>query len=234
MSLKAPFPNPLTEDVLAAFCHPSPAHPLARPVRIGAEIIAGNGYVCLRAHRGRWFDDEFPEASDQQRQRIEKLSWSKFDTLDPACWEPLDDVRGNIYRFAPIAFWADTKPGQPIGKPSPTPIWKCGYAAPVRLSLLQLIARLPRCEVFTGPQDRSHPLYFRCTGARGIVAADPRLETTSWKIFQPHYDQMADRVVHRKKGNTLRETMNRSMRDAGCKPPVIEDLSESTTIIRED
>jgi hypothetical protein len=198
MSHKTPFPNPLTEDVLGAFCHPIPTHALARPVRIGAEIIAGNGYVCLRAHRGRWFDEEFPEATAEQQARIEALFWGKFDTLDPQCWEALDDVRGELYRHSPIAIWAIDKHG-PTGKPSPTPIWKSGTCAPVRLSLLQLIARLPRCEVFTGSQDPSHPLFFRCTGARGIIAADPRLTTTSWKIFQPRFDQMDNCLVHQRK-----------------------------------
>jgi len=41
-------------------------------------------------------------------------------------------------------------------------------------------------------------------------------------------------VVDRPRTNPLRETINNSMRAAGCKPLVVEDLSESVTIIRED
>jgi hypothetical protein len=199
MSHKAPFPNPLDEATLAAFCHPVITHALARPVRTEKEIIAANGYLCLRAHRGRWFDEEFQEPACPVRARIDSLPWKRFEILPEANWFPLDDVRGDIYRQPPIGFWAVAKDSSATGKPAPTPIWKCGTCSPVRLSLLQLIARLPRCEVFTGSQDSSQPLFFRCSGARGIIAADPRLTTTSWKIFQPRFDQMDNCMVHQRK-----------------------------------
>lgn len=234
MSSKTPFPNPLDEATLAAFCHPC-IHALSRPALVGSEVIAANGYIALRAHRGRWLDSDFDAPSPEHHARIQRLNWDAFDSLDPGKWDKLDDVRGQIYRTATISFWATNAENVPTGRPSATPIWKVGKAAPVRLSLLQLIARLPRCEVYTGPQTPTQPLYFRCTGARGIIAVDPRLEIHSWHLFaHATYDAMADRVVDRPRTNTLRETINNSMRAAGCKPLVVEDLSESVTIIRED
>lgn len=231
MSSRQPFPNPLDEAVLAAFCHPSERHPFHRPVLIDGDVIAANGYVALRAHRGRWLDSDFQGPTPAQAARLDRLAWSAFDTLKADCWDATDSQKGQIFRSGLIGFWTDSGPA----KPSPTPIWKIGNCAPVRLSLLQLIARLPRCEVYTGPQSPTQPLYFRCTGARGIIAVDPRLELTSWHLFaHTTYDAMSDRVVAKPRTNTLRETINRSMREAGCKPPVIEDLSESVTIVRED
>jgi hypothetical protein len=235
MSHKTLFPNPLDEATLAAFCHPSPRHPFHKPVLSDGDVLAANGYVALRAHRGRWLDSDFDGPTPAQTLRLDRLAWSAFDTLRSNCWDATDDQKGMIFRSGPIGFWAVDEDSSATGKPSPTPIWKVGSAAPVRLSLLQLIARLPRCEVFTGPQAPNQPLYFRCTGARGIIAVDARLELTSCHLFAHlSYDAMSDRVVTRPRTNTLRETMTRCMREGGVKPPVIEDLSESVTIVRED
>lgn len=228
MSLKVPFPNPMTEDVLAAFCHPVPTHALDRPIRIGTEIIAGNGYVCLRAHRGRWFDDEFQEASEAQKKRIESLTWGTIDQLDAGHWIPMESVKPQLFKFAPLALWAIDKHGHPTGKCHPCPIWKCGNSHPVRLSLLQLISRLPRAEVWTGPQSARQPLYFRCTGARGIIAADTLLDLFSFSILQPTTDRMDGSLVYRRNEAPKTETQRQpAALLPGQKPWPPADLSDA-------
>lgn len=196
MSLKASFPNPLDEATLAAFCHPIPSHALAKPLRIGGEILAGNGYLCLRAHRGRWLDSDFPEAAPEQQARLETLKWGVIERLAPAHWQPLAMRKPLLFKFAPFHLWAYDQHDQPTGKCHPCPIWKCGDAHPVRLSILQLISRLPNAQVWTGPQAARQPLYFRCTGARGIVAADNRLDEYSFSIFQPSTDRLDGSLVY--------------------------------------
>jgi hypothetical protein len=192
---KAPFPNPLDVATLEAFCHPVPGNDLAAPVRIGAEIVAANGFLALRAHRGRWLDADFPEPSAGQLRRIDALPWESAAHL-PEFWKPLELIKAHLFRFAPIGPWAIDKHGHPTERLCATPVWKCGDAHPVRLSFLQLISRLPRAEVFVGPQGNRRPLYFRCTGARGIVAADVRLETFSFSVFQPTTDRMDGSLVY--------------------------------------
>lgn len=205
------FKYPLPETALVEFSHPVPSHQFARPARHDGEIIAANGYVVLRAHRGAWMDRDFPEASQEALERLGKLPWGQWPRIaGSAEWEPLDAQSGRIYDHAMISPFL-------LGKIAPSPV-VCVAEVPVRLSLLQLVARLPRAEVYTGPSDREHPLWFRFSGGRGCIARDPSLKSRfSWTIFAPRYDVLHGTRIPKKTGPTL------GFKDPNWPPP---DLSE--------
>jgi hypothetical protein len=180
------------------FCHPAEWHDFAKPARHEGEIIAGNGYLCLRAHRGGWIDHEIPPALPDFLERIRKIPWSRFDSIKDASWRSLGDVRAQLFDRAPIAPWNGHRM-------APTPIWLVDEI-PVRLSLLQLISRLPRCEVATGLTNSCDPLFFRFSGGRGAIARDPKLCLASFQIFAPQRDIFTGDRQERRQGSVMRLT----------------------------
>lgn len=179
--MKKGFPFPLPESALAEFCHPDERHTLARPMRAGREILAGNGYMAIRCRKGNWIDREFPEADRYFLERFDKLPWHRFAELTASdAWDALDTVRGPMSRHGALAVWNGTKT-------QACPIWRVRDHV-VRLSFLQLVARLPRAEVFTGPASRADGMFFRFSGGVGIVANDARLTHGTFEIFQPSAD----------------------------------------------
>ncbi len=177
------FTFPLGEDVFGEFCAPGP-DVFDGPCRHGVEICAGNGYVAIRCHSGKWLDSEYPDASKDFLLRLCSLPWMRGETL-PDGWRTLE--RGPLLGRGELALWGKN------GKLSSSPVWRVGGAV-VRLSMLQLIARLPRCEV-NWFEDRDTPLFFRFGGGRGIIARDERLTLWSHAIFQPQMDVMTGAVV---------------------------------------
>ena len=181
-----PFSNPLPEPALDAFCHPSPTSLFSRPARGDRELLAANGYMAIRAHRGAWLENEHPPASEKFLQRFNRLPWGTFETLNPDDWRDLAVVQPHMRKHGPLAVWRDTAP-----QLHPSPVWRVGDVL-VRLSMLQLLARLPRCEVAW--THRGGPLWFRCTGARGCIAQDRGLldrNLSSFDIFQPSFDRLS-------------------------------------------
>ena len=77
-----------------------------------------------------------------------------------------------------------------------SPVWLVNDKR-VRLSLLQLVARLPRAEVFTGRQDADDPVWVRFSGGRVALAMDKRLTMFSREIFQPYRDGWTGERVER-------------------------------------
>jgi len=192
------WPYPLPQSALKEFCHPLESHDFANPARHEGEIIAGNGYLCLRAHRGAWLDSEIEPASPDFLERISKIPWTRFSGIQDAAWRSIGDVRGTLFERGTIAPWL-------AGKMAPTPIWLVDEI-PVRLSLLQLISRLPRCEVSTGQTDSEDPLFFRFSGGRGAIARDARLKLASYRIFQPSRDIFTGDRQERRQGTVMRLT----------------------------
>lgn len=193
---KLAFRYPLPADALRMFCHPAARSGLSVPMRMGAEIVAANGYLAIRCNRGAWMDADFPEAWTDFKTRVEKLPWARWDALKDD-WRALDEVRGTLFRYAEIGVWLDQR--NVVGKLAPSPVvWACG-GIPVRLSMLQLISRLPRCEVYTGPCDRSDPLWFRFSGGRGVIARDVKLtQAPAFTVFEPMRDDRGQRIERRK------------------------------------
>lgn len=181
--MKESFPYPLPEYALGEFCSPVAGSVFDAPARVGSEIVAANGFLAIRAHRGGWIDSEFAEARPEFVTRFGKLPWGRWDGLGDD-WRTLD--RQTMMRRGEIGLWLK-------GKPAPSPVWRVGNVQ-VRLSMLQLIARLPRAEVqWTG--DRDTPLFFRFSGGRGMVARDERLALWSYALFQPTVDPLTGDVV---------------------------------------
>lgn len=180
--MKKGFPFPLPESALAEFCHPAETSGLSVPMRMGNEIVAANGYMAIRCRRGAWIDAEFPEAWTDFSARVEKLPWARFETITKSdAWDALDLLRGALGRHGPLAVWNG-------GKIHACPIWRVRDAL-VRLSMLQLVARLPRAEVFTGPPANADDgMFFRFSGGIGIVARDARLTHGTYEVFQPRAD----------------------------------------------
>ena len=182
---------PLSADVLPAYCHPAENHPLHHPARLGREILAGNGYIALRIHRGGWIDSEFSEAGPAFLARFEKLPWHRFSAAVDGPWRALDEQRGKIFDKAPIGLWL-------AGKCAPSPVWSVNEI-PVRLSHIQAIAMLPRCEISVARAWETDPLWFRFSGGHGCIARDPRLTITSGNLFAPARDPLTDeRMEHRR------------------------------------
>lgn len=197
MTEKFSYPYPLPEHALADFCHPCDWHLLHKPRLWDGCMVAANGYVAIRCQRGAWIDSEFPEASTDFRSRVERLLWGRMSHLKDD-WRALDDVRGTLFRRAPIGLWIDD--ARDAGKLSPSPVvWVAGGIL-VRLSLLQLIARLPRCEIHTGPMNADDPLWFRFSGGRGLIARDSKLTApAAFTVFEPMRDCLTGERVERQK-----------------------------------
>ena len=118
-------------------------------------------------------------------ERFESLPWER-PLAGP--WRHLADGSASMTRIARIAPWR----GENVAF---SPVWRVGDVV-TRLSWLQLVTRLPRCEVFTGTQDAGDPLFFRFSGGRGIIAHDPRLTSWSHHLFPPAHDCLTgDRIA---------------------------------------
>lgn len=188
--MKSDFPYPLPEYALDEFCRPESGHVFSQPKRHDGDICAGNGYVMIRAHRGRWIDDEFPEASSEFLMRMARIPWARYQMIPSTAFREIAPIRGSIASRGTIGFWMDG-----TAKVNPSPVWRVGRPL-VRLSLLQLIARLPRVEV-AWTDDADSPLWFRFTGGIGAVAYDSRLTLASYSIFQPQADPLTGETMRR-------------------------------------
>lgn len=178
------FPYPLPAYALTEFCHPRPTHDFHVPVRHEKNILAANGYLAIQASRGNWLDEDFPTAPSAFLTRFNVLPW---DVHKAACdkhpWTHLHDIKGTLNERGQIGLWLKQRL-------APSPVWRVRDAF-VYLSFLQLIARLPRAEVFHGPQALDAPLFFRFSGGVGMIPANPKLLTnrlSSRSILQPATD----------------------------------------------
>lgn len=168
---KRPFGSPLDESALPFFCHPW--HPVFRQAVRHPEdglIYAASGFVAVRFRTGRWFAEEFPPASEEFVERVAALPWHGFvhdpaKFISPPVWRDMDDSRGTIYSGGAhglLPLW-DDKTRSLIRE---TIVRTCNGPL-VPLAMLQLLARLPKCQVkMTGG---NVPLHFRFNGGEGIV-----------------------------------------------------------------
>lgn len=185
------FPYPLQFGALEEFCHPAPTHVLSRPAYHNGEALAGNGYIMIRAHRGLWMASDFRDPLDGFLNRFFSPPWKDPETLSKE-WLSIDEIKGNLFRFGVRGPWLK-------GRCAPSPVWRVGGAFLARQSHLQMIARLPRCEV-TIPKGRVEerpPLYFRFSGGHGIFANDPKLNEWSFAVFNPIHCPMTREEIKR-------------------------------------
>lgn len=182
--MTTPFPYPLPLDALRAFTHRRPDHPLHNVWRYGDGLAACNGWAAIRCNRGMWLDKDHPEATGETLRRLDALPWKHHSTLPATLgWIPLDDHRGRIMS-RPLSLWQDKE-----SKLSPSPIWLIAASARVRLSLLQLVARLPRAEIHP-PGSPSSPMAFRFSGGTGFLAPMPEA-LFSYHLCLPRRDPLS-------------------------------------------
>ena len=179
---KAPFQFPLRAGDIACFCHPDPANPLAAAHFIDGDLMAGNGYMAIRASRGLWLEADFTPAAFETMERLANLPWHNLPEASSPNWRDLDDIRGNLYQYGAINPWTDKH------RPTPSPVWKVASHNLVRLSHLQLLARLPKAQIYCGPLTVTSPTFVRFNGGSLIMPKDSRLQHYSREIFTPSYD----------------------------------------------
>lgn len=168
---KRPFGHPLPADALDYFVHPFPGHvfhPAFRHPEDG-NVYAGSA-VALRVRRSRCIDPvEYPPPTQEALDRVTALPWGRFASAadQPKAWRCLDDHRGTIYAEPPAPVFTLTAQGPRIRLAGKN-VRICG--APILpLSILQLLARLPRPEIYTAGCTLSGPVLFRFTGGEGII-----------------------------------------------------------------
>lgn len=181
---KAPFLFPIRAGDIALFTHPDPEHLLHSTHFLDGDLTAGNGYIAIRAHRGLWAENDFPPASYDFRERLGNLPWHSIPPATSPEWRSLDDIRGDIYARAIIHPWTNKH------RPTPSPVWRIGTHHRIRLSHLQLLARLPRAQVYAGTALREEPLYIRFNGGIALMPPNRRLETQSREIFPAQFDRL--------------------------------------------
>jgi hypothetical protein len=179
---KTPFLFPIRAGDISLFCHPDPSTGLDKPHFVDGDLCAGNGFIAIRARRGLWLESDFEKPDPSFLNRLGNLPWHLTpDPQDPE-WRSLDDIRGQIYRNAPIALWNDQ------GRRHPSPIWRVAQSQFIRLSHLQLIARLPGAKIYAGDLIRLQPIYITFVGGTVILPYDQAIpQDWSFDIFKPTY-----------------------------------------------
>lgn len=186
------YPYPLPFESLMDFCHPRAGHGFAVPVRDEGRVMAANGYLAIFADRGAWLTSDFAQAGEDYLQRFFSLPWQPLD----GPWRLLAEDSGTIYRRGLLPVW-----GAVPGVLAPSPVWCVAGGPLVRLSMLQLVGRLPRCEVHVGAMDRADPLFFRFSGGSGMIAYDPKLpDFFSYELFPQRRDPLTGEILTRQEG----------------------------------
>jgi hypothetical protein len=178
---KASFRFPITSLVFDHFVHPDPESGLSSPHAIDGTLYAGNGHIAIRATRGQWLPSDFPPATETFKERLTSLPWSVLPPADHDGWRALDNYRSKIYSIAPISLFREDCRRQP------SPVWLIAGHHLIRLSHLQLLARLPSAEVNIAETFRHHPLFIRFNGGEAMVPKDKTLQTYSRELFKPTY-----------------------------------------------
>ena len=182
------FGFPLPAYALDEFCHPADWSAFHKPRRVAGEVLVGNGYVALRVSKGAFLDTDYAPATAEFLSRFGKLPWLRAEKLATADgWRGLDGWHAALGHRGSMGMWLGDKL-------CPSPVWRVGTAL-VRLSVLQVVARLPRAEVFF-EADPGKPLFVRFSGGTGIVAADPRLTLANFEIWQPRADPLTGELRH--------------------------------------
>lgn len=179
---------PLPLKALDEYCHPSASSVFHTPRhhRPDTETLAGNGYLAIRVERGGWTGQELEAADEQFLRRFDKIPWGRWKYLDQSRWVSLDQYRSSIYKRGQIGPFLSRKGGTYLMN---SPVWMVNLVK-VRLSLLQIVAKLPRPEIYAGSIDSDSPLWFRFNGGRGAIARDKRLQKWSREILKPKFDRL--------------------------------------------
>lgn len=183
---KRPFLHPVPEDALAYFVHPDPNHPFYHPFRHleDGNLYAGSA-VAIRFRPSRCIDPaEYPGPSEEALRRFMALPWDRFPSAatQSKAWRCLDDHRGTIYADPLHDVWHRTPEGFAIDRTSKN-VRICG-APIVPLAVLQLLARLPRIDIYTGGCTLTGPVLFRFSGGEGIIP-HYGIERAAFEMLKP-------------------------------------------------
>jgi len=183
---KRPFTHPLPADALDYFVHPYPHHVFHQAFRhpFDGSVIAASA-VAIRCRAGRGIDPaEYPAPTDEALRRIDALPWDLFAHAapQPTAWRCLDDHRGTIYAdpLRPIHY--RNVNGIQIDLHTKN-VRLCGDPI-VPLGVLQLVARLPKPELYTAGCSLTGPILFRFAGGEGIIP-HYGLTTAAFEMLKP-------------------------------------------------
>lgn len=159
---KRPFGHPVPAAAIEYFCHPRVGHLLSQPAwgREGALYVA-NGWVALRFFG---FPASFGTGPMEIVDRLRKQAWHNSQHEDKAAWRKLDDVTLDIFKEGLIEPWHAERLAYRAD-----PCVRINFGALVPAVSLQMISRLPRCEIYTA-LDREQPVPFRFNGGEGLLA----------------------------------------------------------------
>ena len=181
--------TPLPLEGLRSFRHPNPGHVFGAAVWHEGEALASNGLVALRATKGWWGPEDFEQASEGFLERFFGIPWGGMPAGNE--WSNLDDVRGTLYRGHPGVMYDKGRDGWRFADCCKV---RVGGSVVVPLSVLQWVARLPRCEVWTGLGDGDQPLAFRFSGGVGMIAPDASA-LVDFAIFEPRRHDDGSRIA---------------------------------------
>ena len=162
---KRPFGHPVPLEALGYFCHPSDGHLFSQPAwgRDG-KLYVSNCWVALRFFN---FSAAFGEGPQEAVDRLLKQAWHSTRHEDPKAWRKLDDMTLDIFKEGLFSPWqAETL------KYRADPCARINFGCLVPVVSLQMVSRLPRCEIYTR-LDREGPVPFRFNGGEGLIARLP-------------------------------------------------------------
>lgn len=222
---KRPLGWPVSTDALEPFIHPGGDADFESAFSAGAFSYVGNGYLTLRMDRRA----EIPEGEASAVARVLELPWGRFEHMpaNSGKWVALDDAAGALWRYGPKPIWERTVKRYHL---RPVPAVRVGTCVIAPLPLVQLLARLPRSRVWVS-NTATDPLFCRWNGGEAMVAPLPdyalgRLKE-DFRILMPRMDAVDGgiRYAQDKPAKPVRESVPSR---------IIEDLSESVIIVRED
>jgi hypothetical protein len=161
-SSKRPFRHPVPAEAVDYFCHPRAGHALEKPAwGRDSNLYASNGWVAVRFFG---FPASMGTGPQTVVDRLQRLRWHSATYEDPKAWRLMDDCTLDIFREGLFEMWKDERGAYRVDPPA-----RINHGTLVPVVSLQLISRLPRCEVYT-TVDREMPVPFRFRGGEGLIA----------------------------------------------------------------
>lgn len=159
---KRPFRHPVPVEAIPYFLHPREGHELSQAAwGRDAALYVANGWVALRFFG---FSAEFGPGPQAIVDRLRKLPWHSPMHENPKAWRKLDDVTLDLFREGIFGPWHPERMAYRAD-----PCARINHGALVPLVSLQMISRLPRCEVYT-TLNPGGPVAFRFNGGEGLIA----------------------------------------------------------------
>lgn len=165
-SSRRPFRHPVPAEAVPYFCHPVEGHGYHVPAwGRDARLYACNGHVAVRFFN---FPADMAPGPQTVVDRLQRLSWHDGRHEDRTAWRKTDDCTLDLFRDGLFEPWeVDEETGRVRYAVDPPARVNHGLLVP--LVALQLVSRLPACEIYTAG-GRYKPLAFRFRGGEGIIA----------------------------------------------------------------